>query len=196
MFIYMLIYVSSAKKLIKNSYFVAVGIWCGCIWVEIWGNHQRCFDCPGVQGKTFRSWNIWGLDWNVCNKCCLWEERCALCEALGVVRPPAIAAGAAVRPPAIAAGASAVWNWQSLGQHSVGQRTHWEKISFSSGIWAGHHHTHQPEDIISKVRKYGDHVIMSMIIRWSQWYQHNNDKIPRWEVRLQSWWWWKSQLPA
>ena len=32
----MLIYVSSAKKLIKNSYFVAVGIWCGCIWVEIW----------------------------------------------------------------------------------------------------------------------------------------------------------------
>ena len=55
MFIYMLIYVSSAKKLIKNSYFVAVGIWCGCIWVEIWGNHQRCFDCPGVQGKTFRS---------------------------------------------------------------------------------------------------------------------------------------------
>ena len=80
-----------------------------------------------------------------------------------------------VRPPAIAAGA-AVWNCQSLGQHSVGQRTHWEKISFSSGIWAGHHHTHQPEDIISKVRKYGDHVIMSMIIRWSQWYQHNNDK--------------------
>ena len=83
MFIYMLIYVSSAKKLIKNSYFVAVGIWCGCIWVEIWGNHQRCFDCPGVQGKTFRSWNIWDFDWNVCNKCCWREERCALCEALG-----------------------------------------------------------------------------------------------------------------
>ena len=85
-FIYVHIYVDICficKEINKEILLCCCWYMAHIIWVEIWGNHQRCFDCPGVQGKTFRSWNIWGLDWNVCNKCCLWEERCALCEALG-----------------------------------------------------------------------------------------------------------------